>query len=316
MRPRREARIDMSDNPRLGAEVIEDTVTSRLRQEPPVTVRAAFENAVSRLRGAGIASAHLDARILVGEALGLSREQVLTHAREPVVAAAGLCLERLLARRLAREPVSRILGRREFWSLNFALSAETLDPRPDSETVIEAALALVPRDRALSILDLGTGSGCLLLALLSELPRARGRGIDQSADAIKTATANADRLGLADRASFIRADWKDGLTGYYELIIANPPYIPAGDIAGLAPEVAEFDPRAALVGGADGLDAYRVLAPMMPVLLSHDGALVFEVGAGQAPAVAELLAAAGLTITGTRADLAGIERCVIARNHR
>ena len=276
-------------------------------------MRALLDAAAARLRAAGIDSARLDARILAGAALGFSREQLLIHAREPAPPDALPRLEALLARRLAREPVSRILGRREFWSLEFALSPDTLDPRPDSETVIEAALALAPRDRALSVLDLGTGSGCLLLALLSELPLAHGLGIDRSAGAVETAAANAGRLGLAGRARFERADWQDGLAGRYDLIVANPPYIPDHEIAGLEPEVARFDPLGALAGGADGLAAYRRLAPMLPGLLTGHGTALFEVGAGQAPAVAALLETAGLQVAGTRADLSGIERCVIAR---
>lgn len=279
-------------------------------------MRAVLEDAAGRLRAAGIDSARLDARILAGEALGVSREHMLIHAGRPVSAEERAALERLISRRLAREPVSRILGRREFWSLDFALSPDTLDPRPDSETVIEAALALVPRDRPLEILDLGTGSGCLLLALLSELPAARGTGIDQSAGAVAAATANAERLGLTGRARFVRADWKDGLSGTYDLIVANPPYIPEGEIAGLEPEVSQFEPMAALDGGPDGLDAYRLLAPLMPGLLSEHGQIVFEVGSGQAPAVTRLLEAAGLHVTGTRADLAGLERCVVAVGRR
>ena len=291
------------------------SVSAGSPQEPP-NLRTLLGEAAARLRAAGIDSAHLDARLLAGAALGFSREQLLIHAREPVSAEALARLEALLERRLGREPVSRILGRREFWSLEFALSSDTLDPRPDSETLIEAALALVPRDRPLSLLDLGTGSGCLLLALLSELPLAHGLGIDQSAGAAAAAAANAERLGLAARARFERADWRDGLAGSYDLVVANPPYIPRGEIAGLEPEVARFEPPAALDGGPDGLDAYRRLAPLMPGLLSEHGLALFEVGAGQASAVAGLLEAAGLLVDGSRADLAGIERCVIARKRR
>ena len=292
------------------------TAPGEPEQEPAVTVRVVLDDAASRLRAAGIDSARLDARILAGAALGFSRDQMLIHANEPVPAAALPRFEAMLARRLAREPVSRILGRREFWSLDFALSPDTLDPRPDSETLVEAALTLVPRDRPLTILDLGTGSGCLLLALLSELPLAHGLGIDLSQGAVETAASNAERLNLAGRARFARADWRLGLAGRHDLIVANPPYIPKAEIAGLEPEVAGFDPLAALDGGADGLDAYRRLAPMLPDLLTDHGVAVFEVGAGQASAVAALLTAAGLQDGGTRRDLAGIERCVIAGKRR
>ncbi|MEI6557494.1 MAG: peptide chain release factor N(5)-glutamine methyltransferase [Rhodospirillaceae bacterium] len=300
----------------MGAVPGDHTVPPGPEQGPEATVRAILDQAAARLRAAGIDSAALDARILVGAALGLSREQLLTRARERVGADARAALEPLLARRIGREPVSRILGRREFWSLEFALCPDTLDPRPDSETVVEAALALVPRDRPLAILDLGTGSGCLLLALLSELPAAHGLGIDRSAGALATAAANAGRLGLAGRARFECADWRHGLAGHYDLIVANPPYIPEADIAALEPEVARFEPFAALSGGPDGLDAYRLLAPILPNLLTEHGVAVFEVGAGQAAAVAGLLDSAGLLVMGRRNDLAGIERCVIAGNCR
>ena len=274
----------------------------------------------ARLAAAGIEQPALDARILVGFALDLNRDQLLIHADRAVSATAAARLEELLRRRLAREPVSRILGRREFWSLSFDLSPETLDPRPDSETVIEAALAAAgPAPHA--VLDLGTSSGCLLLALLSERPEARGLGIDASAPAIATATANAARLGLGARARFAQLDWCGSLAGRltpprFDLILANPPYIPDGAIAGLEPEVSRFDPVLALAGGPDGLEAYRRLAPQLSALLTPDGVAVFEVGAGQAADVAGMFTAAGLTIDGIRADLGGVERCVIVRTRR
>jgi len=282
------------------------------------TVRTVQHSAAVQLRAAGIESARLDARILAGAAWGLGRDQLLCRADDPVGAEALERFDALLARRLAREPVSRILGRREFWSLDFGLSAETLDPRPDSETVIEAALDALGGRPEIDILDLGTGTGCLLLALLSELPAARGLGLDLSAGAVTVATANAARLDLAGRARFECRDWRDGLGGrltpaHFGLVVANPPYIPRGEIAGLAPEVARFEPAAALDGGADGLDAYRCLALQLPGLLIPGGNAVFEVGAGQAAAVSALLDAAGLTVSDLRRDLAGIERCVIAR---
>jgi release factor glutamine methyltransferase len=281
------------------------------------TVRRAI---AARLAAAGIEQPALDARILVGHALDLSRDQMLTGSDRPVTAKAGARLEAMVARRLAREPVSRILGQREFWSLRFDLAPETLDPRPDSETVVEAALAATGAD-ALAVLDLGTGSGCLLLALLSERPGATGLGIDASPGAIAAAMANAARLGLAPRARFERHDWRSGLDGRltpprFDVILANPPYIPDGEVARLEPEVSRFDPLAALAGGPDGLDAYRQLAPQLADLLTANGVAVFEVGAGQAAAVAGLFTAAGLEIIGIRADLGGIDRCVVARTRR
>ena len=313
MRLRREARIDMTENPRLGTTQRADHSGSDGSPQEAPTLRALLEGAAARLKAAGIDSARLDARILAGAALGYSRDQLLIHAAEPAPTAALPRFEALLARRLDREPVSRILGRREFWSLEFALTPDTLDPRPDSETLVEAVLELAPRHRPLALLDLGTGSGCLLLALLSELPLALGVGIDRSAGAVAAASANAERLGLTGRARFQRADWRDGVSGRYDIILSNPPYIPDGDIPGLEPEVARFDPLAALAGGTDGLDAYRLLAPMLPDLLTEPGTVAFEVGAGQAAAVAALLEAAGLLPAGSRRDLAGIERCVVAR---
>ena len=290
------------------------------RQGETPSLRVLQHQAASRLRHAGIESARLDARILLGHAGSLNRDQLLIRADQPAPPETAAQFETLIARRLAREPVSRILGRREFWSLDFLLSPDTLDPRPDSETVIEAALA-TPAKPPATILDLGTGSGCLLLALLNEWPDAHGLGIDASHGAVAVAAANALHLRLADRARFEVWDWRPGLAGRltpkrFDLIVANPPYIADADIPGLEPEVFQFEPRAALAGGTDGLDAYRLLAPQIPDLLSIGGIAVFEVGAGQAEAVATLLAAAGLTVLGRRTDLGGVERCVIATRDR
>jgi release factor glutamine methyltransferase len=210
-----------------------------------------------------------------------------------------------------REPVSRILGRREFWSLDFHLSPATLDPRPDSETLIDEALAGIPDRKApLSVLDLGTGTGCLLLALLSELPNAAGTGIDRSEEAVATATANARRLGFGQRARFAAGDWGAGLSERFDLVVSNPPYIPEAEIETLAPEVVRFDPLAALAGGPDGLDAYRTIVAQLSNLLKSNGKVIFEVGAGQAADVAALLVTAGFSGIGTRRDLAGVERAV------
>jgi release factor glutamine methyltransferase len=212
-------------------------------------------------------------------------------------------------RRAAGEPLSRLRGAREFWSLDFALSPETLDPRPESETLVAAALDAVP-DRAarLRLLDLGTGTGCLLLALLSELPNAWGLGIDRAAGAAATARANAVALGLASRAAFIVGDWGEALRGGFDFVVSNPPYIPSADIPALAPEV-RHDPLRALDGGPDGLDAYRALAPDLARLLR--GTALIELGAGQAPAAARIMRTAGLDVRGTRPDLAGIDRCLV-----
>jgi release factor glutamine methyltransferase len=210
--------------------------------------------------------------------------------------------------------VSRILGRRGFWSLELAIGPAVLDPRPDSETLVQAVLDRC-RDRtaALRILDLGTGSGCLLLALLSELPNAGGVGLERAGDAAALARANTERCGLADRAEIRTEDWRLWTAdARFDVVVCNPPYIATAQIDALAPEVARFDPRGALDGGADGLDAYRALAPRTAALLAPDGLAVFEVGAGQADAVAALLRAAGLRTYPPLCDLAGTPRCVPA----
>lgn len=244
-------------------------------------------------------------------ALGLDRSGLLIARDRLLTAAERTALDGLIARRCAREPVSRIVGRREFWSMDFVLSPATLDPRPDSETVVEAALASIGDRRApLLLADLGTGTGCLLLALLSELPAARGVGVDRSALAADTARANATRLGLAERAGFVVGDWSAALAGGFDLVVSNPPYLATAEMADLAPEVGRFDPALALDGGGDGLAAYRAIAADLDRLLAPGGRVVLEVGQGQAPAVSALLDGAGLSGIAVRPDLAGIERAV------
>jgi release factor glutamine methyltransferase len=207
-----------------------------------------------------------------------------------------------------------ILGEREFWSLPFQVGPAVLVPRPESETVVEAALEQIG-DRAapLRILDLGTGSGCLLLALLSELPQASGLGIDRSAAALAIASGNAERLDLADRAAFREGDWGRDLAGPFDVIVGNPPYVARADAAGLAPEVLVFEPEDALFAGPDGLCAYRALAPDCARLLAEDGFACLEIGQGQGAAVAQILGSHGLRLVASRPDLAGIERCLVLR---
>jgi len=266
--------------------------------------------AAGRLVEAGIENPRREARLLLNLALGIDANARLPE-REIAPADAAL-FETFVARRAGHEPYSRIAGRREFWSLDFALSPDTLDPRPDSETLIEAALERIA-DRAapLSVVDFGTGTGALLLALLSELPNATGIGVDISAGAVETARRNAAALGLSARARFVLGRWGEGLTTPADVIVTNPPYISAKDMSRLPPEVREFDPAAALDGGPDGLSAYRELALDLKRLLSESGIALCEIGAGQAPAVTAIMAASGLDLTGSRADLAGIERCLV-----
>ncbi len=219
-----------------------------------------------------------------------------------------------LRRRASREPYSRIRGRREFWSLDLALAPDTLDPRPDSETLIEAALEFLAdrrNDGALRVLDFGAGSGALLLAFLAEFPRATGIGIDRLPGAVAAARLNAETLGLAARSRFVLGDWSEKNLGQADVILANPPYISSSEIDHLQPEVTRFDPRAALDGGADGFDCYRALAPVISRALSPAGFAFLELGQGQARQVAAIMERAGLKAAGTRLDLARIERCLV-----
>jgi release factor glutamine methyltransferase len=277
-----------------------------------MTIGEALARAAKRLGGAGIERAQAEARILLESATGRGRGQIIAFPEHALTPAQGDHFDKLVSRRCSREPVSRILGRREFWSLNFAVSPATLDPRPDSETLVAAVLARIPdRNAALTLLDLGTGTGCLLLALLSELPQARGVGIDISADARDTAASNAAALGMADRAEFRLGDWARDISAQFDVIVSNPPYIESTSIDGLAPEVAQFDPRGALDGGADGLSAYRALIPQAVERLKPGGLLALEIGAGQGDAVRALAPEVALTDLGGARDLAGIERCLL-----
>ncbi|AOO80781.1 peptide chain release factor N(5)-glutamine methyltransferase [Bosea vaviloviae] len=270
----------------------------------------ARRNLAARLREAGVETAAMDARILVEAAMG---ENADLDPLQPLDAAMLGRLDSFATRRLAGEPVWRILGEREFWSLPFRLSPATLEPRPDSETIVEAALGVLAerRDQAISILDLGTGTGCLLVALLSECKAARGVGVDLSEEACETAAGNAERNGVGARARFRQGDWMAGLSERFDLIVSNPPYIPAGDIAGLDAAVREHDPLRALDGGEDGLVAYRALAAGLPRQIAPGGAVVLEIGAGQEADVVAIMAAMGLVHRGSRRDLGGHTRALI-----
>ena len=270
-----------------------------------------------RFREAGLDTPDLDARLIVGHVLGLDHAG-LTRESERVLGQRALAaIDALAARRLAGEPVARILGVKEFWGLPFAVTPAVLVPRPETETVVETALARLDaagmRERPLRIADLGTGSGAILLALLHELPQAFGIGTDCSVAAIETARANARRLGLAERAAVVACDFGAALRGGFDLVVTNPPYVASAEIATLAREVRDFDPMAALDGGADGLAAYRTIVADAGRLLAPGAFLVMEVGAGQSDAVSVLAGAAGLTAVATATDLAGIPRVVSAR---
>jgi len=274
---------------------------------------AVLRGAAARLGAAGLASPRLDARVLIAHALGIAPDDVLLRPDRSISRHEARAIDRLVARRLEREPVSRIVRRREFWSLPFRVGAATLDPRPDSETVVSAVLAALPaRERAVRLLDLGTGTGCLLLALLSELPNARGLGVDVAPGALAVARANARALGLKARARFRRGSWADGLAGPFDVVVSNPPYITSGALAGLPAEVG-FDPVGALDGGPDGLAAYRAIAAALPRLLAPGGLAALEIGADQAAAVGKILAGAGLEMDKIVRDLANNPRVIVVR---
>ena len=279
---------------------------------------AAVRRAVAgRFREAGLDTPDLDARLIVGHVLGLDHAGLARESERALDPCALAGIDTLAARRLAGEPVARILGVKEFWGLPFAVTPAVLVPRPETETVVETALARLDaagaRGRLLRIADLGTGSGAILVALLHELPEAFGIGTDCSVGAIETARENAQRLGFAERAVFVACDFGAALAGGLDLVVTNPPYIARAEIAELPREVRDFDPVAALDGGADGLVAYRAIVSDARRLLAPGGFLVMEVGAGQSEAVSALAGAARLTAIAATPDLAGIPRVVSAR---
>ena len=279
-----------------------------------VTVAGALDEARRRLRAAGIEDAGREARLLLGHVAGLDAAAIIGHPERHLAPEAMRAMAEAVSDRARRRPMAQVTGSREFWSLPFRVTPATLDPRPDSETVVGAVLDHVGDRRApRTVLDLGTGSGCLLLALLSELPNATGLGIDISAEAIAVAGANAVTLGLGQRANFAVADWDRALSGQFEIVVCNPPYIPSGEIDSLAPEISRHEPRRALDGGRDGLDAYRALAPSLTRRLAGGGFAAIEIGAGQRSMVEPIFADAGLATTECVADLAGISRCLIVR---
>jgi release factor glutamine methyltransferase len=289
-------------------------VTATLRGASVAHARRAL---AEQFRAAGISTPELDARVLIGHALGLDHTGLVAAANRQISDLTASQIERFAARRLAREPVARIIGEREFWGLPLTVTPDVLVPRPETETVVELALDRLdragPRARPLRIADLGTGSGAILLALLSELPDARAIGTDTDVRALTVARTNAARRGLAARAAFSACDFGAALAGPFDLVVANPPYIASAEIATLEPEVREHDPRRALDGGADGLSAYRALAADAARLLGAAGHLVLEIGAGQEQAVTNLLEAGGLAMAATRPDLSSTIRALAAR---
>jgi release factor glutamine methyltransferase len=280
---------------------------STARSEALATLKEAFE-----VRG--IENPAREARLSLCAASGVSPVALLADPREPLGSAASRVQE-VAARRAAGEPLSRIVGRREFWGLSLAISSQVLDPRPETETIVEAALSILGdrRDEPLRILDLGVGSGALLCALLAEFANARGIGVDISADATAVAIGNLDACGLSERAEIRVGDWTNGLEGPFDLIVANPPYIPTADLARLPREVRDFDPWLALDGGIDGLAAYRRILPESRSLLASGGWLLAEFGAEQTADVRAIAKQCGFGHITTCKDLAGLDRVVAAR---
>ena len=295
----------------------EARVSSPPSQNNAMSVAAVITTTARILHQAGIADSRREARLLLAAASGLDQSVLIAHPDQPVK-------ENILARlgNFARHrrnhcPLGRILGSREFWSLPFRVAPWTLEPRPDSECLVAAAVshlkaAVTPdREEGVRILDLGVGTGCLLLSVLHEIPRAHGIGVDIDPRVCRTAGDNARLLGLADRAQWVVGDWATALKGSFDAILCNPPYIPDGAMASLMPEVARYDPRRALAGGVDGLDCYRRLLPMLGPVLKPTGALFLEIGHDQAPHVAACAAGLGWRRVETRRDLAGHPRCLV-----
>ncbi len=281
-----------------------------------LTISAARQALAEKFRRAGIDSAETDARLLVAHGLRIDRAELLANGERALTPDESKTIDTLAERRLKREPVARIFGRKEFWNLSLLVGPAVLVPRPETETVVETALDFVVRGglrlERLRILDIGTGSGALLLALLGELPNAVGVGTDIGTAALQVARVNAARHDLAGRATFVACDIAAGVAGPFDLIVANPPYVARGDIASLAPEVRDYDPALALDGGADGLDGYRAIAASARALLAPGAKLIVELGAGQEPAVRALFTKAGLKTGAARDDLAGIPRALSA----
>lgn len=274
-------------------------------------VREVLKNSTEMLEAKGIQTPRLDAEILLANALGTPRENLLTRWDETVTLGNLKKFEALLGRRTKREPVARITGVQEFWSLPFKINQATLVPRPDSETLVEAVLKKIPEKGDPKILDLGTGSGCLLLSILSMRNKTSGLGVDANQPALECARENAKNLGLQDRAAFKKFDWMvdDPIDQKFDLIISNPPYIESDEISELAPEVSKFDPRAALDGGVDGLDCYRKIIPLSQTLFADGGGWLFlEIGETQQTQVETLMKKAGFTKIEIHHDLVGKPR--------
>lgn len=266
-----------------------------------------------RLEAAGVDSPVIDARLLLEAGAGVSRLDIITDPRRDLTETQIAAVEALTLRREQREPIGHIIGRKAFWTLDLDVGAAVLSPRPETELLVETALAVLPKDAPARVLDLGVGSGAIVLAILAERPNAKAVGVDFSEAALAVAQRNADKLGLASRLELRSGDWSAGLEETFDLVVSNPPYIPTGEIADLEPEVSKYEPRLALDGGADGLAAYRSIIAALPTLLVPGGVFALEVGRGQDFAVAALAAEAGLLPEQSKMDLNGIARVVWGR---
>lgn len=275
------------------------------------TLVSAWKAAKARLEAAGVEGPVIDARLLVEAASGASRIDIITDPHRQLSDDQERALEALVARREQREPVSHILGVRGFWKIMLKVTPDVLTPRPDTESLLDVVLPRISADRAVSVLDLGVGSGAILLAILAERPAARGLGVDVSAEAVAVARENAANLGLASRVALLRGDWTAGLAPEsFDVVVANPPYIPTADIEGLAPEVRDHEPWLALDGGLDGLDAYRDIAPQIMRVLRPGGVFAAEIGLGQAPDVQALFRQAGAVDVSVHDDLTARPRII------
>ena len=273
----------------------------------PPTAAEALRAAITHLTAAGVDSAPRDARLLLAHALQIAPDRLTLHLSDPVPPAAATRFADAIAARCDRQPVAQITGQRLFWGRSFHVTHDVLDPRPETETLVAAALE---RPFA-NLLDLGTGSGCILLSCLADRPQAQGLGVDLSPQALAVAARNAASLGI-DRATFLHSNWCQSVTGSYDLILSNPPYITAAEMPDLAPEVLHWEPHSALTPGGDGLAAYRIIARDAPPLLRPGGRLMVEIGRAQGAAVAAIFAAAGLAGITIRPDMDGRDRVVSA----
>jgi release factor glutamine methyltransferase len=276
------------------------------------TLVQAWNGAKARLQAAGVEGPVIDARLLVEAAAGASRTDIIADPHRILSDDQAAALEGFVVRRERREPVSHILGRKGFWKIMLQVTADVLTPRPDTETLVELVLRDLPEAKRFSVLDLGVGSGAILLAILAERPAGKGLGVDVSDEALAVARENAANLGLAGRVALLRGDWTRGLDDAgFDLVVANPPYVRSTEIATLAPEVRDHEPRLALDGGPDGLDAYRLLAPEILRVLKPGGRFAVEIGFDQSAEVETLFRAAGADGVSTYKDLANHDRVVV-----